>query len=162
MMTIHGSAPVGVLQVVAKTLYGPVPLDVALGSHQERRAELLHGALGCIDQRKSIGNGILGQLVLLCQVSSSFVDHCPEISHVMAGELSFDGRKTNAFPGGGKGFVDGGVGDAGVLVGWTEGGSSSRTGNDQSTAGLRRRRSRMMRRRRTAAETVETMATHGQ
>lgn len=59
MMTIHGSAPMGMLQVVAETLDGAIPLDMAFRSHQERWAELLDSALGRIDQREPVGDGIL-------------------------------------------------------------------------------------------------------
>jgi len=162
MVSVHGSAPMRMFEVVAETLDGPVPLNVALGSHQERWTELLDGALGCVNQRKPVGNGILRQLVLLGEVSSSFVDNCPEIADVVTRELAFDGGKTNTFLGGSERFVDSGVGDAGVLVGWPERRRSSWTRYDQGAAGLlRRRRSGMMRRRGPATETVETVAPDG-
>ena len=46
------------------------PLHLTLGCHEEGWAVLLNEGLGRVDQRQSVGNRILGQSVLLCQVSA--------------------------------------------------------------------------------------------
>ena len=74
----------GVLQVVADALDGAVPrsqesdvdyrlltlspLHLALGSHEEGRAVLLHHRLGRVDQGQPVGDGVLRKGVLLGQV----------------------------------------------------------------------------------------------
>ena len=83
-LTVHGGSPVGVLQVVADALDGsvprsqesdvdywllnPSPLDLALGSHEEGGAVLLHHRLGRVDQGQPVGDGVLRKGVLLGKV----------------------------------------------------------------------------------------------
>ena len=43
------------------------PLHLTLGGHEEGWAVLFHQGLGCVDQWQTVGNGVLGQRILLCQ-----------------------------------------------------------------------------------------------
>lgn len=59
MVTVHGGAPMRMLEIVAETFDRSVALNMAFGSHEEGRAVVLYITLGGIDERKTIGNGIL-------------------------------------------------------------------------------------------------------
>ena len=106
-----------------------LPLHVTLGCHQEGGAVLLDDRLGRVDQRKTIGDGILGESVLLSKVPddqvrlggggesqpAGLMDHSAQVADIMGGELAPDGRQTNPVAGREERGVDGVVGDAGVL-----------------------------------------------
>ena len=49
------------------------PLHLTLGGHEEGRAVLLNEGLGCVDQWQSVGNRVLGQSILLCQVPATVI-----------------------------------------------------------------------------------------
>ena len=115
MVAVHGGAPVRLLQVVADALHTPVPLDLALGRHQEGRAVRLDGGLGRVDQGQTVGDGVLGEGVLLGEVARGLVDDGAEVTHVQAGELAPDRGQPHPLLGVLEGHVDGLVRDAGVL-----------------------------------------------
>ena len=50
-----------------------LPLHLTLGGHEEGGAVLLDEGLGRVDQWQSVGNCILGQSILLCQVPATFI-----------------------------------------------------------------------------------------
>ena len=75
MVAMHGSSPVGHLQVVAEAGDGAVPLDRALGSHEEGRAVVLNDGLGSVDQGKAIGNGVAAQAIPLF-MNNSDCNYC--------------------------------------------------------------------------------------
>ena len=47
------------------------PLHLTLGGHEEGRAVLLDEGLGRVNQRQTVGNRVLGQSILLCQVPAT-------------------------------------------------------------------------------------------
>ena len=49
------------------------PLHLTLGGHEEGRAVLLDEGLGRVNQRQTVGNRVLGQSVLLCQVPATVI-----------------------------------------------------------------------------------------
>ena len=115
MMTIHGCAPVRMLQVVTNTLDTSVSLNFTLGGHQEGWTVWLDGRLGCVNQRQSIGNGILGQGILLGQIPGSLMDHGSQMSNIQTCELSPHCRQSDPILGGQKSSIDSLVCDAGIL-----------------------------------------------
>ena len=123
VMSVHGSSPVRVLQVVADSLSTSVPLDLTLGSHQEGRAVRLDDSLGGVNQGEAVSDGVLRQSILLGQVACSLVDDSSEVADIDPLELSSHWRQPHPVPGGEEGGVDGLVSDAGVLG--VEGGGSA-------------------------------------
>ena len=49
MVTVHGSAPMRMLEIIAETFDRSIALNVAFGSHKEGWAVVLHDTLSCID-----------------------------------------------------------------------------------------------------------------
>ena len=147
VMAVHGGSPVRVLDVVARSGDGTVPGHLAFRRHEEGRAVGLDGGLGGVDERQAVGDGVLGQTVLLGQVAGGFVDDDAQGTDVVGLELSGNGSETDSVPGAEEGGVDGFVGDAGLTggVSWAsgsaenagsvvKGGRSALTGDDECTA----------------------------
>ena len=155
VVTIHGSAPVRHLQVVTDALHTSVSLHLTLRGHQEGGAVGLNDGLGGVDQGQTVGDGVLGERILLGQVPGSLVDHSSQVSHIQPGELSSDRGQAHLLLGRLEGGVDGLVGHAGVLS--VEGGRSAskhivgvvkqrglgRPWDDEGTSGGRGRSSKL-------------------
>ncbi len=80
VMSVHGRSPVRHVQVVAEAGDGPVPLHLALGGHEEGRAVVFDDGLGGVDQRESVGDGVLAESVLLGQVAGGLVDDGAQVA----------------------------------------------------------------------------------
>ena len=85
VVSVLGGAPVRHVEVVAEAVDGPVPLDLALGRHEEGRAVLLHDGAGGVDQRETVGHRVLREAVLLGQEPSGLVNHGAEVADILQG-----------------------------------------------------------------------------
>jgi len=114
-MRVHGSAPMGMLDVVASTSDGTVTLNFAFGRHQEGWTVAFNDSLGGVNEGQAIGNGILAQSILLGQVTSGLLDDSAQVANVLGDELGVTGGQTNPISSRSKGCVDSLEGDAGVF-----------------------------------------------
>jgi hypothetical protein len=93
----------------------PVSLDLTLGGHKEGRAVLLNNGLCGVDEGEPIGDGVLGEAVLLGEEPRRLVDNGSEIADILLGELSPDLREADGATSLLERCVDSFEGDAGAV-----------------------------------------------